>query len=420
MKKLKNLTFACLLILGLAACAGDDKSSSNNPPITDNSKTITIKLTGKIGEETVNTITFTNPHAVEADLDATIHQYTMEDSVVFDADNSTCDEFVNLYGNYEVRSKLAAGASCEIKYTYKPTELNTKLLWIDVDYIQSFKTVCPTPDTVPTVEKLMNAKKYVQMRVFNYAVNSNNEESPNIINVDMGTAPYNLDDKILTDLELQTFQIPFAKDDVYQINGSYSYHLESDGVNCTIEGNTLTALTNEACTITVKKNTEGTLYNGSQLIIFSPKDNTKPSYNVLMEVNSDISYEKIVDSFTPSYIINDSSIPSYIIDYLMEDKELYVGILENGVSISKYTISGPDKAKFKVVPTKDNGCNVTANTITIPASQTSCYYTVELDDKSQKGDFTAILDIGTYQYNINGIVDSINSRLANACKSENK
>ncbi len=420
MKKLKNLTFACLLILGLAACAGDDKSSSNNPPITDNSETITFKFIGKIGEETVNTITFTNPHAVEADLDATIHQYTMEDSVVFDTASSTCDEFVNLYGNYEVRSKLAAGASCEIKYTYKPTELNTKLLWIDVDYIQSFETVCPTPDTVPTVEKLMNAKKYVQMRVFNYAVNSNNEKSPSINNVDMGTAPYNLDDKILTDLEPQTFQIPFAKDDVYQINDSYSYHLESDGVNCTIEGNTLTALTNEACTITVKKNTEGTLYNGSQLIIFSPKDNTKPSYNVLMEVNSDISYEKIVDSFTPSYIINDSSIPSYIIDYLMEDKELYVGILENGVSISKYTISGPDKAKFKVVPTKDNGCNVIANTITIPASQTSCYYTVELADKSQKGDFTAILDIGTDQYNINGIVDSINSRLANACKSENK
>ena len=34
MKKLKNLTFACLLILGLAACADDDKSS-NNPPSYD-------------------------------------------------------------------------------------------------------------------------------------------------------------------------------------------------------------------------------------------------------------------------------------------------------------------------------------------------------------------------------------------------
>lgn len=405
MKKLKNLTFACLLILGLAACADDDKSS-NNPPVTDNSETVTLEFTGEIGKENVNTITFTNPHAVEANLDARIYQYTTDGTVVFDTVNTTCDNFINANGRYEVNSKLAAGASCEIKYTYKPTELNTKLLWIDADYNQAFETVCPTPDTVPTFEQLMNTNKYVQMRVFNYAVNSNGEKSPSIINVDMGTAPYNLDSQITTDLEPQTFQITFAKDEVYQMIRSNSYHLQTDNVNCTIEGNTLTALTNEACTITVKKNTEGTLYDGSQLIIFSPNDNTKPYYNILMEVDSDIRYEKISYNFTPSYTT----------DYPMEDNELYVGILENGASISKYTIDGTDKAKFKVVPTKYNGCTVLADTITIPAGQTSCYYTVELADVSQEGDFTATLDIGTNQYGISGTVDSIASRLANICK----
>ena len=71
MKKLKNLTFACLLILGLAACA-DDNKSSNNPPI-DNSETVTLEYTGEIGKENVNKITFTNPHAVEADLEVYIN-----------------------------------------------------------------------------------------------------------------------------------------------------------------------------------------------------------------------------------------------------------------------------------------------------------------------------------------------------------
>lgn len=73
MKKLKNLTFACLLILGLVACADDDKSSSNNPPVIDNSETVTLEFTGEIGKENVNTITFTNPHDVEADLEAYIN-----------------------------------------------------------------------------------------------------------------------------------------------------------------------------------------------------------------------------------------------------------------------------------------------------------------------------------------------------------
>ena len=161
MKKLKNLTFACLLALGLAACADDDKSSSNNPPVIDNTETVTLEFTGEIGKENVNTITFTNPHAVEADLEVYINP--VDSSIKIDTVSSTCDNIVNNYNSYNVTSKLAAGESCEVKYTYTPTVLDTALLKLNVDYFKSMATICPTTDTVPSYEQVMTRNKYVEM-----------------------------------------------------------------------------------------------------------------------------------------------------------------------------------------------------------------------------------------------------------------
>ena len=402
MKKLKNLTFACLLILGLAACADDDNETPNNLPPTNEIITENQEFTAKIGEQAKNTITFTNPFNMTTYLHVEFNDYS-NGEIQIDKSATKCGFSSN---GQIIQHDLQIGKSCDLVYNYTPTKLDTKLLQLEIEYLGDEKSFCPTQDTIPTYEQMLARQKEIIKNIYIYSEDNNGNKSPNIINVDMGTAPYNLDSQITTDLEPQTFQITFAKDDVYQMIRSNSYHLQTDNVNCTIEGNTLTALTNEACTITVKKNTEGTLYNGSQLIIFSPNDNTKPYYNILMEVDSDIRYEKISYNFTPSYTT----------DYPMEDNELYVGVLENGASISKYTIDGTDKAKFKVVPTKYNGCTVLADTITIPAGQTSCYYTVELADVSQEGDFTATLDIGTNQYGISGTVDSIASRLANICK----
>lgn len=211
MKKLQNLIFACLLTLGLAACANDDKSS-NAAPIINTDEEVTASFKAKLNESAENTITFTNPHLTDADLDVSI--YNNESSIEIDTASSTCDSVTNNYGNYTIKSRLAAGGSCEIKYTYTPTQFATKALELNIDYNKVYEAVCPTPNYVPSLEQAMTANKYVNMTIYNYAVDSNGTKSPDIINVEINPE-WNVSGNLMNYTNpapySQTFNLPAKK-----------------------------------------------------------------------------------------------------------------------------------------------------------------------------------------------------------------
>ena len=420
MKKLKNLTFACLLILGLAACA-DDNKSSNNPPVIDNTETVTLEFTGKIGEGTENTITFTNPHAVEADLEVYINP--TDSTIKIDTVSSTCDNIVNNYNSYNVTSKLAAGESCEVKYTYTPTNLDTALLKLNVDYFKSMAAICPTPDTVPSYEQVMTRNKYVDMYIYNYAVDSNGNKSPEHINIEIpvewsvtGTNAASLNAVSHT----SSFDLS-AKQGKYYISGIYGASIQSNNDNCTITGNMLNVKGSNSCSLTVTATA-----NYVSPIKISPANLANPYYNINVEINEKYTYSLLepnsmyVPTFRPEYIATNLSGYTYI----------YAGVLSNNEKITSYEITGTNKDKFKVVPTKHNGCTVVTNKeISIPEGQDNCFYTVELTDISKTAEYTAVLnttlsDGATQVYNINGTVSlfTIEEALSNYCKqsSQNK
>ena len=419
MKKLKNLTFACLLILGLAACA-DDNKSSNNPPI-DNSETVTLEFTGKIGEGTENTITFTNPHAVEADLEVYINP--TDSTIKIDTVSSTCDNIVNNYNSYNVTSKLAAGESCEVKYTYTPTNLDTALLKLNVDYFKSMATICPTPNYVPSIEQVMTRNKYVEMYIYNYAVDSNGNKSPEHINITIpaewsvtgGNAAY-----VNAVANTQSFDLP-AKEGEYSFYNLYGASLKSNNENCSILNNTLTVKGNNGCSLTVTATA-----NYVSPIKFSPKQEGNPYYNVNIDIDEKYTYNVLVPTnmYTPEFK------PEYIASNIGENTYFDAGILKNGEKITSYEITGTNKDKFKVIPTKHNGCTVVTNKeISIPEGQDNCFYTVELTDISKTAEYTAVLNTtsstgATQAYNINGTVSllTIEDALLNYCKqsSQNK
>ena len=418
MKKLKNLTFACLLILGLAACADDDKSSSNNPPVIDNSETVTLEFTGEIGKETVNTITFTNPHAVEADLRVNIN--SVDSSIKIDTASSTCDNIVDNTYYYTINSKLAAGESCEVKYTFQPTKLDTILLQLQVDYTRTFEAVCPTPDTVPSFEQLLTNNKYVEMNVYNYAVDSNGNKSPEFINIEI-PAEWSVTGNNASSLNavshIQSFDLP-AKQGEYSFN-IYSGKLDSNNKDCSISNDsyntyTLSVKNNNGCSLKVT-----TASSGMSPIKFSPKQEDNPYYNVNVDVNSDYTYSILytqygyIPTFYPDYYISSSSGNTYF----------YVALLTNKEKITSYEITGINANKFKVAGTKHNSCTVTDTEISIPEGQENCFFTVEIADKTESGDFTATLNTtsstgSTNTYNINGTVSllSIQDMLQNYCK----
>lgn len=420
MKKLKNLTFACLLILGLAACADDDKSSSNNPPVIDNSETVTLEFTGEIGKENVNTITFTNPHDVEADLEAYINP--VDSSIKIDTVSSTCDNIVNNYNSYNVTSKLAAGKSCEVKYTYTPTGLDTALLELNVDYFKSMTAICPTPDTVPSYEQVMTRNKYVEMYIYNYAVDSNGNKSPEHINIEIpvewsvtGSNAASLNAVAHT----QSFDLP-AKQGEYSFYNPYGASLKSNNENCSILNNTLTVNGNNGCSLTVTATA-----NYVSPIKISPANLANPYYNINVEINEKYTYSLLepnsmyVPTFRPEYIATNLSGTTYF----------SIAVLKNNEKITSYEITGTDANKFKVASTKHNGCTVTGTEISIPEGQDNCFYTIEITDITTTADYTAALnttlsDGATQNYNIEGTVSllTIEDYLVNYCKqsSQNK
>lgn len=409
MKKLQNLMFACLLTFGLAACADDDKSS-NTTPIINTDEEVTASFEAKLNESAENTITFTNPHLTDADLEARIYNY--EPSIVIDTANTTCDNIEKINNNYTITSRLAAGESCEIKYTYTPTQFATKALELNIDYNKVFEAICPTPSYVPSIEQAMTQNKYVNMTIYNYAVDSNGTKSPDIINVDINTewavSGYTTN---YTDTNTDaTFNLT-AKQGTYNYYLFNNMELISNDSNCSVSANKLTVNDNNSvCSLTLKNSVSTTIQ-------FIPTIDTNPYYNVNVNINSNYAYDLLrapyYNTFRPKYNINNLTGNTYF----------HVALLTNNEKITNYEITGTNKDKFKVVSTKHNGCTVTDKEISIPVEQKNCFFTVELTDASVSGEFSATLNTtsstnGSQTYNIQGEVSllTLNDMLLTYCQ----
>ena len=425
MKKLKNLTFACLLILGLAACA-DDNKSSNPPSYDDPTIIINDSHTAKINETAEKTITFTNPFVSSAELDVYFNNYDSYNSkITIDKTKSTCDFRTNPDGttSNNILHTLQAGESCTLVYNFAPTNLNTELLELSVEYSADIKTICPTQDTVPTYEQVRNSSRYETWYIYNYAEDSNGNKSPEYINVEI-PAEWSVTGSNAASLNTvshtQSFDLP-AKQGEYSFYILYGASIQSNNENCSILNNTLTVNGNNGCSLTVTATA-----NYVSPIKFSPKQEGNPYYNVNVEINTKYTYN-LLDPNNSMY--GSTFEPEYYAANTSEEYYIDAGILKNGEKITSYEITGTNKDKFKVVPTKHNGCTVTDTEISIPAEQENCFFTIEITDKTTTAYYTATLNTtlstgSTNTYNINGTVSllTIEEALSNYCKqsSQNK
>lgn len=412
MKKLKNLTFACLLILGLAACADDNKSSNNPPSYGDPTIIINDNHTAKINQTAEKTITFTNPFVSSAELDVSFNNYnnynSYNSSITIDKTKSTCNFKTNSDGttSNDILHTLQAGESCTLVYNFAPTYLNTELLKLRVDYRADIKTICPTPDTVPTYEQVRNSNRYEEWYIYNYAEDSNGNKSPEYINVEI-PAEWTVSGSMIdiTDFvsNSQDFNLP-AKQGEYLFN-IYSGKLESNNnKDCSISNDsyntyTLSVKNNNGCSLKVT-----TASSSMPHIKFSPKQEGNPYYNVNVDLNSKYQYNIVNPNQDYSGFY-----PEYYATQQVENTYFYVGILQNNEKITSYKITGTDANKFKVAGTMHNSCTVTDTEISIPEGQENCFFTIEITDKTTTAYYTATLNTtlstgATQNYNIGGTV----------------
>ena len=412
MKKLKNLTFACLLILGLAACADDNKSSNNPPSYGDPTIIINDNHTAKINQTAEKTITFTNPFVSSAELDVSFNNYnnynSYNSSITIDKTKSTCNFKTNSDGttSNDILHTLQAGESCTLVYNFAPTYLNTELLKLRVDYRADIKTICPTPDTVPTYEQVRNSNRYEEWYIYNYAEDSNGNKSPEYINVEI-PAEWTVSGSMIdiTDFvsNSQDFNLP-AKQGEYLFN-IYSGKLESNNnKDCSISNDsyntyTLSVKNNNGCSLKVT-----TASSSMPHIKFSPKQEGNPYYNVNVDLNSKYQYNIVNPNQDYSGFY-----PEYYATQQVENTYFYVGILQNNEKITSYKITGTYANKFKVAGTMHNSCTVTDTEISIPEGQENCFFTIEITDKTTTAYYTATLNTtlstgATQNYNIGGTV----------------
>ena len=421
MKKFSKLMLACLLILGLAACADDNNSSSNNQPsYGDPTIIINDNHTAKIGGTAEKTITFTNPYTSSTNLNGSYNNYinNRDSKITIDKAKSTCGFGTNPDGttsNY-ISHTLQAGESCTLVYNFAPTNLNTELFEIDVEYRADKKTICPTQDTVPTFEQTINMQRFEHWYIYNYAEDSNGNKSPEYMNVEIPAdctinAP-GIDYSNFPSYS-QTFQLP-AKQGEYGF-AIYGDTLETNDNNCSINGNTLTVNNNNGCSLTVK-----TTSNYVAPIEFVPRQEGNPHYNVTVDINYKYDYYIL----RPNISYNKFDI-YYYATLIGEDNHFYAGFLSNNEKVTSYEITGTNADKFKVAGTKHYSCTVDDinKTISIPQGQEFCLWTVEIADKTESGTFTATLNAtlstgSTNTYNIDGDVDllTIQDILQNYCK----
>lgn len=412
MKKLQNLMFACLLILGLAACADDNKSSNNPPSYGDPTIIINDNHTAKINQTAEKTITFTNPFVSSAELDVSFNNYnnynSYNSSITIDKTKSTCNFKTNSDGttSNDILHTLQAGESCTLVYNFAPTYLNTELLKLRVDYRADIKTICPTPDTVPTYEQVRNSNRYEEWYIYNYAEDSNGNKSPEYINVEI-PAEWTVSGSMIdiTDFvsNSQDFNLP-AKQGEYLFN-IYSGKLESNNnKDCSISNDsyntyTLSVKNNNGCSLKVT-----TASSSMPHIKFSPKQEGNPYYNVNVDLNSKYQYNIVNPNQDYSGFY-----PEYYATQQVENTYFYVGILQNNEKITSYKITGTYANKFKVAGTMHNSCTVTDTEISIPEGQENCFFTIEITDKTTTAYYTATLNTtlstgATQNYNIGGTV----------------
>lgn len=408
MKKLQNLMFACLLTLGLAACADDNKSSNNPPSYGDPTIIINDNHTAKINQTAEKTITFTNPFVSSAELDVSFNNYNIyTSSITIDKAKSTCNFKTNPGGttSNDISYTLQAGESCTLVYSFAPTKLDTELLKLSVDYRADIKTICPTPDTVPTYEQVRNSNRYEEWYIYNYAEDSNGNKSPEYINVEI-PAEWTVSGSMIdiTDFvsNSQDFNLP-AKQGEYSFTIS-SGTLESNNDDCSISNDsyntyTLSVKNNNGCSLKVT-----TASSSMPHIKFSPKQEGNPYYNVNVDLNSKYQYNIVNPNQDYSGFY-----PEYYATQQVENTYFYVGILQNNEKITSYKITGTYANKFKVAGTMHNSCTVTDTEISIPEGQENCFFTIEITDKTTTAYYTATLNTtlstgATQNYNIGGTV----------------
>lgn len=404
---------AVLLIFSLYAC--NDKKNENNsqasvPPV--NNEPIIKNVETVIGQTSNQTITLKNPLTSDAEvvLNITLNDSTttFEQNQGYISKNITNVDYSKCAAKGTdgiIRGTLAAGQECDITYTFSPTTFENSEINLTVDYSTDFALICPTPDAKPSIDQITNSSKQEQYIINNYAVNSNGVKAYDIKKVTFDFN-YSIDALIKEAFTPKSFSIALSKDDKYSagslLNG---LTFEADNKNCTFSNNTITALADGDCTITVNYTNSGQQLTSATIsgYLRPVEQNTeKPVYRYDLEVNAEQEYENVDingQNFSIMYVLG---MP---LEYYQQLYQTYVAVIN---SESTYSITGNNAGAFKLSPTKYNGCTVTADKITVPEGQTDCYVTAEFTGFIP-GTYSATADINGTQYNITGMIDYISN-----------
>lgn len=380
---MKKFLFTALLMLVIAGCADDNSTDDNSTddnstndgitittPPTD--EVVVISNEAELGKTANLSVTLKNPHNIKAQV---YINFNLTDSLKLQIKDTNCGTF----SDYNIEGTLEAGQECTINYTFKPTDLSTEMILLNVDYQKDRRALCNNL----TLDNIKTNNIYNRVKVINYAKHTNGTKSPDVEKIAF-KPDYALLGKENTYITTQTFS--FDKG-TYHID-AFDLTVKALDSNCQISGSTLEVLNSNACKLE-----------------FTYKTNIP--YDTYAKFNSSTKNYTIDITFTTQWyydMLSPSS--SFNIQYIN-------GIPSNEIqtvditALMDYKLQGTDAAKFQVKPAPFDGCTITSTNINLPQGKTKCYFMIDLTDtvKQTDGNYTAQISSTTtgVTLNIEGI-----------------
>lgn len=383
---MKKTIYLLLAVMMTALFIGCGEESEENTPVAPDKpetpvepdKPIIIEKEYEIGKQYKITKNIKNPYNTPAYL--FINGYA-DGEIKF---ISNCGTQVSVDIPTSFDGEYDKNNGCDVIYEYAPTKLAKSVAEIGFTYYtENPRQYCdyiknPSIKAEEKVKKIESLGGEYKRYGYIYYSTKGNEKTHRGEIINLGKYPYSANDGYYYTLPnykpiIHEFKLKPA---IYNI----SYYVGNGGI--------FESTDNAVCEI--KPKNEGDYESkeqleikkeGCKLKIISPKNNYVTFINI--NDNSEYYYDFKADIEEEYYFITKIEL-NYGYGYEYQGQSKYKDV-NKITKTTEFLIEGNDASKFKIIPTKYNGCEIKNNQIILPAGKQECYVSADLIDEVKKG-----------------------------------
>lgn len=382
---MKKTIYLLLAVMMTALFIGCGEESEENTPVAPDKpetpvepdKPIIIEKEYEIGKQYKITKNIKNPYNTPAYL--FINGYA-DGEIKF---ISNCGTQVSVDIPTSFDGEYDKNNGCDVIYEYAPTKLAKSVAEIGFTYYtENPRQYCdyiknPSIKAEEKVKKIESLGGKHERYEYMYYATKGNEKTHRVENINLGKYPYSANDGYYTlpNYKPVIYKLKL-KPAIYDIKGYYQTGMfeSTDNAVCEIKPKNEGDYESKE-QLEIKK-------EGCELKIVIPKNNTNITFINTKDKNE--YYYDIIADVEEVYYFDTKLEIYYGYGYEYQGESKYIDA-NKITKTTDYLIEGVDASKFKIIPTKYNGCKIEKNQIVLPTGKQECYVIADLIDEVKKG-----------------------------------